>query len=214
VQASLRRAFARWGRPLRLKADNGHPWGATGGLPTALELWACGLGVGLHRNRPHRPQENGLIEQSQGTGKRWAEPWACAGPEQLQARLDEEDRLQRGKYPVAGGLSRLELYPALVHSGRGYCPGCERLCWDLEPVLGLLAGRAVRRKVSKDGKVSLYDRGYSVGREYHGEVLEVGFDALTQEWVFRRGPQELRRHRADELTADRIIALQVSRKRG
>jgi len=88
VQAALRQAFARWGRPKGLRVDNGVPWVYREKLPSALELWLAGLGVALHRNQPRRPQQNGKVERSQGVAKTWAEPEQCDTPEQLQSRLD------------------------------------------------------------------------------------------------------------------------------
>jgi hypothetical protein len=169
--------------------------------------------VGLLRNPPRCPQANGVVERSQGTGKRWAEPRACLTAVELQARVTEEDRLQRQVYPCREGRSRWELYPDLVHSGHGYSVGGEPLLWDLGLVLRLLSACRLGRKVSADGKVSLYDRGYSVGRQYQGEVLEVGFDAWSREWIFRQEGQEVRRHEAIEVEAERIMALSISRER-
>jgi len=215
VQASLRRAFARWGRPQRLRVDNGTPWGATGGLPTALALWAAGLGVELLRNPARRPQENGTGERSQGVSAAWAEPGACADAGALQRRLDEEDRIQREVYPSIAGRSRRDAYPDLLNSGRGYAEGCEALCWDLDLALACLGRCRVRRKVSADGKVSVYDRGLMVGREYAGQVVDVTLDGASREWVFRGADQrELRRRPAEELTAERIRGLTIARQRG
>src|SRR6266852_5962403 len=70
VQAVLRHAFQRWGRPQRFRVDNGTPWGSVGDLPTDLALWLLGLDVGISPNPPRRPQDNGVVERSQGTGKR------------------------------------------------------------------------------------------------------------------------------------------------
>jgi transposase InsO family protein len=95
----LRQAFARWGRPRRLRVDNGTPWGATDGLPTGLVLWLAGLGVGVDHNPACRPQDNGVVERSQGTGKNWAEPGQCDSAAQLQRGLDEADARQRERYP-------------------------------------------------------------------------------------------------------------------
>ena len=80
TQAQLRLAFGRWGRPERLRVDNGPPWGTRGDLPTDLELWLLGVEVGVAPNPPRRPQDNGVVERSQGTGKRWGEPWTCDSP--------------------------------------------------------------------------------------------------------------------------------------
>ena len=86
VQAVLRQVFRRWGRPRRLRLDNGIPWGAMVDLPSELTLWLLGLEIGITFNPPRRPQDNGVIERSQGTGKRWAEPGACANAAELQRR--------------------------------------------------------------------------------------------------------------------------------
>jgi transposase InsO family protein len=67
VRDQLRLAFARWGLPGRLRVDNGAPWGSKGDWPTELALWLIGLGVGVTWNTPRRPQENGVVERSQGT---------------------------------------------------------------------------------------------------------------------------------------------------
>jgi len=95
VREQLRLALFRWGLPVRFRVDNGNPWGSWGDFPTALALWVIGLGVGMHWNHPRRPQENGVVERSQGTSNRWCEPWTCATPQELQARLDQIDRLYR-----------------------------------------------------------------------------------------------------------------------
>src|SRR5947209_9387768 len=116
TQAQLRRAFARWGRPERFRVDNGVPWGSAGDLPTDLALWLIGLGIGVDWNPPRRPQDNGVVERSQGTAKRWAEPRACATAEELQRRLEEMDEIQRREYPSVRGRSRLEAFPGLAHS--------------------------------------------------------------------------------------------------
>lgn len=120
VQAALRRTFQRWGRPQQFRVDNGSPWGSAGDLPTDLALWLVGLGIAVQANPPRRPQDNGVVERSQGTGKRWAEPRTCATAEELQGRLREMDVIQREEYPSLDGRTRLEVYPRLKHSGRAY----------------------------------------------------------------------------------------------
>jgi len=76
-------------------------------------------------NPPARPQDNGVVERSQGTAKRWGEPWTCDSPEELQRRLEEMDWIQRQEYPNVGGRSRLEAYPGLARSRRAYTPEWE-----------------------------------------------------------------------------------------
>jgi hypothetical protein len=77
TQAELRRAFARWGLPDRLRVDNGAPWGSDDGLPTELACWLIGLSVPVVANPPYCAQANGVVERFQGVGQQWAEPHTC-----------------------------------------------------------------------------------------------------------------------------------------
>jgi hypothetical protein len=194
--------------------DNGAPWGSTGGLPTELALWLIGLGVGVTWNPPRRPQANGVVERSQGTGKRWAEPATCRGADELRRRLEEQDRIQRERYPSIGGLSRMAAFPALASSGRAYRPGDEAAGWDLGRVLGHLAGYTVVRRVNASGSVSLYNRERYVGKALRGRDVYISLDPIAAEWVYAGADGACyRRQGAEELTADRVRNLDVSRRR-
>jgi RNA polymerase sigma factor (TIGR02999 family) len=101
VQAVLRQVFRRWGRPQRLRLDNGIPWGSMVDLPTELTLWLLGLDIGITFNPPRRPQDNGVIERAQGTGKRWAEHGRGQAinpplPHGQEQECGGEDRVRRG----------------------------------------------------------------------------------------------------------------------
>jgi hypothetical protein len=214
VQEALRQAFARWGLPGRLRVDNGTPWGATGGLPTALALWLVGLGVGVTWNPPRRPRGNAVIERFQGVGQSWLEPGTCASAAELQRRADESDAIQRGEYPAFGSRTRLEEFPGLRHSGRRYSRRGEARCWDLQRVLDRLSGHTVPRRVSKDGKVSVYDRNLWVGRRWSDHQVWVGLDPEARMWLIMSAKGAiLNRVDATELTAERIRGLAVSRIR-
>jgi hypothetical protein len=156
VQAELRDCFARWGRPKTLQFDNGNPWGSWGDLPTPLALWLIGLGLRVTWIPPRTPQDNGVVERSQGVARNWAEPDQCRSPGELQRRLDEEDRVQRECYPHAGFDSRIAAYPGLAHSGRVYDAARERANWSFGAVLAYLATVLVVRRVDSSGKIGLY----------------------------------------------------------
>ena len=79
----------QWVKPERFRVDYGFPWGSSGGLPTDLALWIIGLGIGMIWNPPRQPEKNGVVERSQGTGKRWAEPKQCDSLEELQNNIDQ-----------------------------------------------------------------------------------------------------------------------------
>ncbi len=214
VQERLRRAFTRWGRPERFRVDNGTPWGSAGDLPTDLALWLIGLGVAVDWNPPRRPQDNGVIERSQGTAKRWAEPFACASATDLQHRLEEMDDIQRGEYPSVQGRSRLDAFPQLAHSGRAYSAAWERKHWSLSLVAAHLAGYAVRRRVDRCGLVSVYNRNLYVGVIHKGKDVFVMFDPERLEWVVADlEGRQLRRHPAEEISQERIIGLTVTNRR-
>lgn len=197
-----------------MRVDNGFPWGSSGDLPTGLALWLIGLGVDMIWNPPRRPQNNGVVERSQGVGKRWAEPHQCRSAEELQKRVDAMDRLQREQYPRQEGRSRLELFPELRHSGRPYHPAEEPQSWDWQRAAQHLTGYTAPRRVDSAGVVWLYNRQYYVGTKYHRQTVYASFDDQTCEWVFcdERGTP-LRHRRASELERESILNLTVTDRR-
>lgn len=213
TQRVMRDWFRQWGMPARLRVDNGIPWGSWSDLPPDLALWVLGLGVGMIWNSPRQPQENGVVERSQGTGKRWAEPKACDSAEELQQRINQMDAIQRESYPVHGDKSRQALYPDLTHSGRRYTTRWEQEHWNLAPVLAHLAEYAVTRRVDKSGRVSLYNRGYYVGVIHQGKTVYVMFDADKSEWFFADDEgRHLNRQPSKEITLSNIQSLSVTRR--
>ncbi len=197
-----------------MRVDNGTPWGSAGDLPTELALWLIGLGVEVIWNPPRKPQDNGVVERSQGTGKRWAEPWTCRDADELRRRLDEQDSIQREEYPGVKGRSRMEAFPALKHSGREYRPESEAAAWDLAAVLRHLAGYVLTRRVDRCGTLSLLNRSRYVGNALAGQDVFITLDPLTSEWVFTGADKtEYRRQKAEELTTERIHSLDVSNHR-
>lgn len=215
IQEQLRQAFACWGLPERLRVDNGYPWGSLGDFPTEMALWLIGLGIDVLWITAGCPQENGVVERGQGTGKNWAEPQTCRDAAQLQQRCDAMDRRQRERYPYRKGRSRWEVYPELKHSGRSYSRRGERRHWDLERVLTFLAEQVAKRKVDGTGSITLYHRTRYVGKPYIGSHVYVTLDPTGPTWVItdEHGTQ-LRTHAADELTEERICALDVSCRKG
>jgi hypothetical protein len=214
VRRQLRSAFAEWGLPGVMRVDNGVPWGSWGDWPTDLSLWLIGLGVGLHWNNPRSPQENGVVERSQGTSNRWCEPWTCDTLEDLQSRLDRADRLYRETYPYRDRLSRMDYFQGLKHSGRPYEEAQERELWAWSRVAEHLATYAVQRRVDSKGQVSLYNRGHYVGQIHQGKEIYVMYDPNRNEWLFAdRDGHQLRSLSAEQLTPQRVMDLDVTHRR-
>jgi hypothetical protein len=214
TQEQLRTAFGSWGRPRRVRVDNGTPWGSAGDLPTDLALWLIGLGIEMIWNPPRCPQANGVVEHSQGTGKRWADPTTCPDLAALQRRLEEQDHIQRARYPSINGRSRLDAFPGLKHSGRAYEPEQEAALWDLGRVLNHLAGYVLVRRVDGSGTISMYNRNRYLSKALKGQDVYVTLDPIAVEWVYSsRDGVCYHRQKAEELTAERIRHLEVSHHR-
>jgi hypothetical protein len=210
----LRSSFQRWGLPERLRVDNGAPWGSRGDLPTDLVCWLAGVGVAVVANPPRRPQANGVVERGQGVGKQWCEPGTCTSDGELQRRLEEMDRVQREVYPVKGGQSRLAAYPGLKHSGRTYQATREGSTWDLQKVWDLVGLHRVPRQVDRGGKLSVYNRPYSVGVVWAGRRVWVGFDPVEGQWAFQDDQgHEIRRQAAKELSRESVCGMEVTLRR-
>jgi transposase InsO family protein len=213
VRDQLRAAFGRWGLPGELRVDNGKPWGSRGNWPTELAMWAIGLGVTMTWNRPRQPQENGVIERSQGTANRWCEPWTCDTPEELQTRLERMDQIYRASYPYKAVQSRTAYYPGLTDSGHPYTIESESQLWDWSRITTHLSTYVVVRQVDPRGYVSIYNRNRYVGKIHQGKRVSVMYDPETNEWLFADAQGHyLSRKLADELSPQRVLDLDVTRR--
>lgn len=210
----MRDACEQWGKPKTIRVDNGYPWGSTGNFPTEFSLWLIGLGIDVHWNTPRRPQENGVVERSQGTGKRWSEPKTCCSAGELQEKIGQMDLLQREQYPRPGGKTRMELFPSLKHSGRFYYRDQEAANWSWEAVGDHLADYVADRRVDSSGLISVYDYNYYVGKKHSGQTVYVSLDPMDRQWIVRdeRGA-EIRTQGAKNLDNKSICELTVTNHR-
>lgn len=68
VERHLLACFHRYGLPRAILADNGPPWGRSGGTGlTGLEAWWMRLGIVVVHGRSYHPQTQGKIERWHGT---------------------------------------------------------------------------------------------------------------------------------------------------
>jgi putative transposase len=70
VKKVFEHLFLEYGLPLRIRTDNGSPFGASRGLALSkLSLWWMRLGIRHERIEPGRPQQNGRHERMHATLK-------------------------------------------------------------------------------------------------------------------------------------------------
>jgi hypothetical protein len=210
----FRRTFARWGLPDRVRVDNGYPWGTPRDLPSELALWLIGLGVEPIWNPPARPTCNPKVERCNGLTQQWGELRTCPDGREAERRLEWACRIQREEYPAIRGRPRIEAFPALRAPRRAYQQSLEPEQWDLGRVDAFLGRGCWRRLADRNGKISIYGHGRSVGRGRAGRELVVRFDVPARHWlVYDADGDLIGRLPAIELTRERILALQVSRRR-
>jgi transposase InsO family protein len=176
VQAELARLFAAHGLvPRQVQTDRGSCFiGAEGdavaAVPSRLTLWLAGLGVG-HRPIPvRRPQHNGAVERFHGGVER---SWQ-GEPDGLAALA------------AVWNATR----PPLSEGHRAY-PG--RAGFDLGRVWALLSQTRVRRRVDRQGKLSLWDHPIRAGARLAGQEVTVTFDPDARRVVVRDAHERVAR---------------------
>src|SRR5262249_60808970 len=108
------------------------------------------------------------------------------------------------------GQSRLAAHPELRDNPRPYSEAVASH-WSLAAVHRFLSQGSWKRVVNKKGQITLYHRPFSVGGKWACQTVFVRLDEQTCDCV-GRDPQgnELKRHAARELCAERIVNLDVS----
>lgn len=181
MQKVMKIIFSEWGLPVRIKFDNGRPFGNPfrDSIPL-LALWLVGIGIQVIFNRPARPTDNAKVERMQAVTKNWSVPKNCQSVEELQAKLTYNCHLQRACYPLKRKeqKTRIQIFPKLLVLQRTY----EETKFDMQAVWQYLAQGVWRRKVSKKGQIKFYGRRWQVGANLHGQVVDIVLDPTTQLW--------------------------------
>jgi len=182
ITQSINTCFERWGLPNEIKIDNGHPFVYPRALdiPTKTKLWWIGLGIKVTQNTPRCPQQNGIVECSQGTMCNWSNPKDCHSVLDLQVRIDEESDFQRNHYrmPNKKRKTRIELYPDLEQNPRTYSPDD----FDYEYLSKQTSMRIVNNNgVVKFGRMSIY-----IGKKFAQLPISITFDPIEKQWLCRK----------------------------
>jgi hypothetical protein len=200
-----------WGKPQRIRVDNGRPWGRANGLPMALALWLMGLGIEVTWIPPRRPQRNGVVERTQGVLQQWAEPKRWKSIEEGQKRLDWAVAMQREEYRGRDGKTRRERFPELGTNPRRYTSEAESEEWSLGEVDRRLATGTWGRRVGKTGQIYLYGWAYTVGRACARQHVFVSWNGESRRWRVRDAHgQEIKMLDPKHFDAEAICSLEVT----
>ncbi len=181
IQQELISIFKNRGIPRWIKVDNGRPFGDPRlDLIPPLALWLIGLGIKLIWNRPATPQDNGVVERSQGVMGNWTEMAKCKDIHQFQFRLWKQADFHNLYFPIRrkGNKTRIELFPKLLHTPRHWNPKD----FKLKRVLIFLAKAQWERKVSTNGQIRIYGQRFSVGMQYKHQKVSLKLDPRKNLW--------------------------------
>lgn len=214
VKKSIQDALEIWGRPESIRVDNGTPWGTSSTVPSALALWLAGLGVDVIYGRPRCSTDNALVERCNGVLEQWVEPESQANFESCQERLEWAIWTQRERYRSPHHYTRAEVYPDLYENLRGYRREQDALMWDLKRAAFFLSQYTFKRKVEKNGQISLMANNYSVGRQYARQVMTISLQVSTREWFVKDDYGcEIARFTSKELDYEKISNLRLGKRR-
>ena len=165
-------------------------------------------------NPPARPTCNPKVERSNGLTQQWGELHTCTDWEQAAGVLDWVARVQREEYPAIRGRTRWEVFPQLGTPRRVYGRAQEGAMWDLSRVDAFLARGCWARRAGRNGVISIYGHNRAVGRAEALQELVIRFDAPSRSWsIANQQGEVVKQLPANELTRERIMALEVSRRR-
>jgi len=181
IQQTLITVFKNRGIPSWIKVDNGRPFGDPQlELIPPLALWLIGLGIKVIWNRPATPQDNAIVERSQGVMGNWTEYAKSKNIFDFQLRLWKEADFHNLSFPIRrkANKTRIELFPSLSHTGVNWNPQN----FKLNRVLLFLAKGYWERKVSSNGQISFYGQRFSVGIQYKHQKVSIKLNPRKNQW--------------------------------
>ncbi len=190
-QLILRRAFTQHGLPKRISLDHDSVFydnSSRSPFPSLLHLWLIGLGVEVRFIAKPPPMEHSRIERQHQTlfnqAVRGVDFQAQGGAGLQKALWARRDFLNQ-RYPSRSlqGKPPLVVFPDAAHSKREYRPEWEAEMLDMARVYAYLAKGKWYRRTTAKGIFSLGGQRYNATRALANQMIEITFDAQTQEFV-------------------------------
>lgn len=209
VTRKLCEVFRVFGMPKELRLDNGQPWKWVQGIPSNMELFLVGYGVGCSFNKPHCPKENAKVERCNGTTQRWIEPAECSTYKQIQRRLNRSAYVHLNNYPLGNGQTRTEKYKKLTKNKRQF----SKDNFSLPAVQKFLEERIRHtRMVENSGTIRWYGGRLQVGCQYAKRHVIVTYNAQENSWVISdESGKQIKSFSAIEITQERVLSFSVSK---
>lgn len=181
--------FLQWGMPKAIRTDNGSPFGVpTRDVIPPMSLWLKAWGIMPILNRPKMPTDNPNVENNQHTSARWAEVYKCQNIKQMEQQLDEAAAIQRDHFKVSrlGYATRKQVFDSLYNNPRKF----EQAEFVTTRAYQMLAKARYPRLISSSGTIVIYDKAFSVGQKYAGEVTIVQFLPNEVAWECKNQKKE------------------------
>lgn len=163
------------------------------------------MGIEVHFNKPRTPQQNSKVERCQGTLGKWTEYEKCKSPKELQQQLDKECYFYNYQFEDRrhGNQKRKQRFPTLEHTGRYF----DKKEFIFSKVLERIGLAHSKRKVDSNGRVRQYSLGFTVGKQYRGQVVIINIDPVANEWVVRDDKGKLLKRAPTRMTEENIQSL-------
>ena len=177
VEEALTDTFRRYGLPASMLADNGPPWGPSGGGGlTAFEAWLIRLGITVRHGRPYHPQTQGKVERfhrtlatevtrtqrfvdlaaAQRSFDRWRHTYNLERPHEALAYAPPASRYHPSPLPFPASLPPIEYGPGdavRIVRGQGSISFQHRIFFVSRGVIGL---PVAIRPTATDGVFAVY----------------------------------------------------------
>lgn len=176
-----------------------------------MTLWLIGMGISVHFNRPGRPTDNASVERMQGVSANWSEALKAPSLEVLQQRLDHVALFQRQHFPsrTCEHKTRIEAYPELRQVNTPF----SHANFNFERVQTFVQLTIWKRKVSKTGRIHLFNKGFQIGYDHAKQWVVIKYDKEEHQWqIFDNQGKQIRSHEA-HFCAETVQKLEAFQKK-
>jgi transposase InsO family protein len=204
VQKATRACFARFGLPGIVRTDKGTCFAANilkNGFPSHYTLWLVGLGIRHDMIERGQAAQNGCVERFNRTyGSLVLRDGPFHDLDELRERSEATVRFLNESYPSRAGSCKgrapLQAHPNAAKPRRPYRPQDEADLFDLSRVDKYLARFRWQRRSDSQGKVSVGNNDYYLGRKHARRVFDVTFDPTDRHLLFQSPDKTLSLRRA------------------